>query len=318
MNENDYACVKEAIEAISQSDLTYWGSNGLEYKENLERDYPFIDFDVLMEVAKTNFHPPEDYYPFDCSVRHAFEFSITEYCEQKNIGLVCPNCGKIDDYQNDVSEFHRHIGRFIEQWGEVEVRMCALEMMFNEDGSLSANHTDDELPNYSDLDFADRVELIFPKNRHKQMRKKLRNWSSFRNSLTHNSMVKSCDGVFHIQHNYNRAYQLAYHGGACESGASKLDIPKSRTINLQTLQDMSSEIRYTLKSFDALISNIRTRGPCANFEIEEVRMNDPIEIAVYVSCEHTSRQLFYLTYDHHTRHYVESTGWTTSLESLGV
>ena len=318
MNESSYARVKAAIEAISESDLTYWGSNGLEYKENLERDYPFLDFNVLMKIANTNFHPPEVYDPYDCSVRHAFEFSIVEYCKQNNIGMICPSCGKIDDHQNDVSEFHLQIGTFIEQWGEVEVRMRVLEMMFNEDGSLSANHADDELPDYDHREFAERVELIFPNDRHRYMKRKLRNWSSFRNSLTHNSMVKSCDGVFHIEHNDNRAHRLAYHGGACESGDSELVIPKSRSINLQTLQDMSSEMRYTLKSFDALISNMRTRGPCAKFEIKEVRMNDPIEIAVYVSCEHKSRQLFYLTYDRHTRHYVESTGWTTSWESLGV
>ena len=316
MNTDDYLQVKSAIEAISQSDFVYWGSNGVEYDVCIEDEYEKLDFDVLMKIAQTNFHPPEDYDPDDCSVRHAIEFSLREYCKIKNIGIVCDNCGNIDYQENDIVEFHGQVGRFVEQWGNVELTLRSLELMRNEDGSLSVQHKNLLWAERDELDFKGRVDLIFPKNEFKDIHRKLRNWSSFRNDLTHNPIVKTCDGQFQFEDVDRQAFRKSYHGGACQSGEMSIEFSKPRTINLRSLSEMSAEIGFTLRFFESLIAGLRERGPCARFAITKVTTKPSIEFEVTASCEHTPAHNLYFTYNGRTRHHIESTGWTSDLASL--
>ena len=313
MSKNDYTNVKEAIGAISQSNLIYWGSSGLACDDNLERDYPFIDFDVLMMVAKSNFYPPEDYYPQDCSVRHAFELSLFDYCKQMHIGVVCSSCGKTDNHENDIEEFHRQTGTFIDRWGQVEVALRTLEMMRHDDGTFSTRHYGGQTAKAKRRKFEKRRDLLFPQMQFPWFWQQLKDWAEFRNGLVHNVLVRECDGNYKIVHFDEIARRRSQHTKNCSAPSEMNNMPVIPVINVESVKGMSARMSHVLRSFNSLISTISESGTCSNFKINRIWEDETVRISVAHSSDHAADEDLVIWYDHDTHHRVEEGPWMTAV-----
>ncbi len=306
MIEHDYAQVKKTIEELSQCDFVYWGSDGLEWDARIRDDYEQLHIEVLMEIAKSNFYPSEDYDPEDCSVRHAIENSLREYCKRMKIGVVCANCGEVDNHEFEIDGFHNQIGRLVDQWGDVEVFLRVMQMMRNPDGSFSSRHFGCQTGKAKRLKFEERLELVFPQRDHEWFYGQLKQWAEFRNAVTHNALVKRCDGNFEIVHFDEIARRKSQHAQACSSPSQMNSLPSIPVINNATVKAMCGRIDFVLRSFDGLVSHIRDAGPCSNFRINGVWEKESVKISATRWCEHSEAEDIVIWHDHVSHYVVES------------
>ena len=301
-----YAEIKGAFQSIKERGLIFQVAEGLDYSEELKSDFPFVDVEVLMECLNNNFHADEYYDPEDCAVQHAIDWSLREYCMRMSIGVECSKCGKVDNHQNDISEVHLQIGRFVEQWGRVEVTMRTLEMMRNEDGTYSARHYGGQNAKGKRRKFHERRDLLFPQENHAWIWQTLKDWAEFRNALTHNVLVKDCDGSFRMVHFDEIARRRSQHEWDCDTPLAMNSISDIPPLNKYTLALMSNRMAYVLCTFRALISRIQNAGPCSKFEIGAIWEQENIKIMLIRSCEHEDEEQIILEYDHGTHHIVEN------------
>ena len=239
---------QELLELVSIRDTEEIHHNGQDFTYdvgNIRDKYPTIDIEALIRCLRVIWE--DEYHYGEFPVSHCLDHAVDLYCQEKGI---CRNCGNLDTHNIDLDRFYRSIGVFVRAWGFLEANIRALHMMREPNGTFRARLPNDDWYEPTDDGFMKRVNSVFPEKRFPSTYTQLERVAEIRNYVTHNVMLKYCDGAVQFIHFDRYASEKAQHSVSC-TGVLK-HFGDSDVVTLENIESVTRD----LKNFDLYLETL--------------------------------------------------------------
>ena len=268
------------LNSIRNNGEIYHDGQGIRFDfEKIRMDYPIVDIETLIRHLRSIWDDENHYGEY--TVHHCLEHAITDYCKEKGI---CLTCGNIDIHDVDMNAFYGAIGIFVNTWGFLEGNIRTLHMMKEPDETFRSRLPNGDWYAQTDDGFMNRVASVFPEKKFPSTHTQLADVAEFRNFVTHNLVLKYCDGTVNFVHFDRYASEKAQHSISCVGESRQYG--DDRVFVLKDVVSRTRDIRKFNRYLETLIEVISETHPCESVRLLSFDLtSERTFLVVWRSCE---------------------------------